>query len=395
MTRHCGFLIAALLLAFAFAPTQAALVQRIQQVTNDVTSTPLGIAVDPLGSGGLYIADAGKFRVKLVATAPFSVNSPVPSSIATYAGTGKIGSTGDGGPATLAELAYPTSVTVDLSGNVYICDLDNNRVRMVSTVSNVRKISTVAGSGGEGKYGGDGGPATLASLNSPYSVAVDGSGNMYVSDRDSHRVRYVNPATGLISTVVGTGVAGTGGDGGAGTSAQLSSPQGLALAANLDLYIADTGNHRIRKYAFATRLLTTVAGTGQPAFSGDGGLAVAAALSRPTSVAVATTGTADTVYIADLANLRVRVVTGGVITTLAGYGTTGTTGDEGPATAALLQYPVAVAVDSLTGAVYIADGGAIRRVVVVEQAAASTVQASADLRYLAALAAIVPIIAVG
>ena len=364
---------------------------------------PTGLAVDPLG-GGLFIADTGKFRVKLATVAPFSPTSPAPTAIATYAGFGTIGSTGDGGPATSAELAYPTSVAVDGSGNVYICDQDNNRVRMVWSTNGQRKISTVVGSGGVGAYGGDGGPATLALLNMPYSVAVDISGNLYISDQASHRIRYVARATGIITTIAGTGTMGAAGDGGAATSAQLNFPLGVALAPNADLYIADSGNHRIRKRDGATRVLSTVAGSGQGAVSGDGGLASAAALNKPAGIAVtasstgigigAGTGTV-TLYIADTANRRVRVVSGGVVTTLAGYGTAGTTGDDGPATDAQLLYPVAVAVDSVSNVMYVADGNAVRRVLVVEQAASATIEASADLRYLAALAAIVPIIAVG
>jgi sugar lactone lactonase YvrE len=343
----------------------------------------MGIAVDPLGSGGLFVADTGNARIKLI------TNAASTSTILTYAGIGTIGSSGDGGLATSAEFAYPSSVTADTSGNVYICDQDNSRVRVVAAASGVRRISTIAGSRGSGGYGGDGGPATMALLSMPYSAAVDSSGNVYISDQANHRVRLVNRATGIITTVVGTGTAGSAGDGGAATAAQLDLPRGLALASNWDLYIVDHNNNRIRKRAYGTGVLTTVVGNGQAAYGGDGGLASVAALNKPCGVAVV----GDTLYIADSASRRVRMVSGGVITTLAGTGVEGTSGDDGSPLAAMLSYPVAVAVDGL-GVVYIADAYSVRRVVSVDQAA-TTVEAGPDLRYLAALAGIVPVIAIG
>ena len=375
--------------------THAALVQRIQFVAGGIDIRgPMGIAVDPLGTGGLYIADTENFRVR-VATMPPATSPAATATLITYAGSGRIGSSGDSGAATAAEFGYPTSVVVDISGNVYICDQDNNNIRMVAT-GNVRKVSTIAGSGGNGNYGGDGGPATKATLNMPYSVAVDSSGNVYISDQSNHRIRYVSGASGIISTVVGTGTAGSTGDGGAATSALIYLPQGVALAANADLYIADS--NRIRRREFATGLLTTVAGTGQAGYRGDDGLATMASLNKPSGVAVSSgSGSGDTVtlYIADSANRRVRMVRKGVITTLAGTGAEGSSGDGGLPTAALLSYPVGVAVTADGGTVYVADltGGSVRRVVAVDQGEVTSVEASADLRYLGALAAVVPIIA--
>lgn len=363
----------------------------------------MGIAVDPLGVGGLYIADTENFRVRFATVAPATTAAAaaVAATLTTFAGSGRIGSSGDGGAATAAEFGYPTSVAVDISGNVYICDQDVNNIRMVA-VGSVRKISTIAGSGGNGNYGGDGGPATKAALNMPYGVAVDGSGNVYISDQSNHRIRYVSKASGIISTVVGTGTAGSSGDGGAATSALIYLPQGVALAANSDLYIADYTN-RIRRREFATGLLTTVAGTGRVGLRGDDGWATAAALNKPTAVAVSTStsgsggGGGDTVtlYIADSANRRVRVVRQGVITTLAGTGLEGSSGDGGLPTAAMLSYPVGVAV-AADGTVYVADvvAGTVRRVGGVEQGEVTSVGASVDLRYLGALAAVVPIIAI-
>ena len=335
-----------------------------------------------------------------------STSGPTESfSITTVAGTGEIGDgaggfSGDGGPATAAQLNLPQGVAVDGAGNLYIADARNHRIRKVDA-SGI--ITTVAGTGeiggGAGGFSGDGGPATAAQLNLPQGVAVDGAGNLYIADARNHRIRKVD-ASGIITTVAGTGEIGGGaggfsGDGGPATAAQLNLPQGVAVDGAGNLYIADARNHRIRKVD-ASGIITTVAGTGEigggaGGFSGDGGPATAAQLNFPQDVAVDGAGN---LYIAD--RLILKVDASGIITTVAaGTGEIGDgvavdgdsnvyivdrqahrilkvdstgarstvvvrsfpggfSGDGGPATAAQLNLPQGVAVDG-AGNLYIAD----------------------------------------
>jgi sugar lactone lactonase YvrE len=254
---------------------------------------------------------------------------------------------GDGGPATSAQLAHPSGVAVDRQGNVYIADSTNNRVRKVSNAT----ITTIAGTGKPGVWGfsGDGGPATSAKLRSPEGVAVDRNGNVYIADTGNNRVRKVNRA-GTITTIAGTGIPGSSGDGGPAISAQLWLPMGVALDIEANLYIADTQNNRVRKVDRGGTI-TTIAGTGQWGLSGDGGPATSAQLRLTTGVAVDGRGN---IYIADFENDRVRKVDrGGTITTIAGTDG-GFSGDGGPAVSARLWRPDAVAVD-IQRNVYIAD----------------------------------------
>jgi sugar lactone lactonase YvrE len=270
----------------------------------------------------------------------------VSGTITTVAGNGTPGFSGDGGPATNARLAYPTGVAVDAAGNLYIADRLNSRVRKVSTSGT---ITTVAGDGSAG-FSGDGGPATNAQLAGPYGVAVDAAGNLYIADFQNSRVRKVS-TSGTITTVAGDGSFGFSGDGGPATNAQLAGPNGVAVDAAGNLYIADINNHRVRKVS-TSGTITTVAGNGTPGFSGDGGPATNARLRPPTGVAVDAAGN---LYIADIFNQRVRKVsTSGTITTVAGTGIYGFSGDGGPATNARLAYPSGVAVDA-AGNLYIAD----------------------------------------
>jgi hypothetical protein len=265
--------------------------------------------------------------------------------ISTVAGNGTAGFSGDGGLATAAQLDRAIDVAVDSLGNLYIADSNNNRIRKVSATG---IISTVAGSGTAG-FNGDGGLATAAQLNGPVDVAVDALGNLYVADANNNRIRKVS-AAGIISTVAGNGTAGFGGDGGLATAAQLNGPQFGAVDALGNLYIADFGNKRIRKVS-AAGIISTVAGNGTTGFSGDGGLATAAQLDRPQCVAIDAAGT---LYIADFGNNRVRKVTpAGIISTVAGGGSSGL-GDGSLATAAQLNGPAGVALDS-AGSLYIGD----------------------------------------
>ncbi len=264
--------------------------------------------------------------------------------IETAAGPGSY--SGDGGPATAAWLRGPTGVAVDGDGNIYIVDRDNRRIRKVDADG---VITTVAGIG-ECCYGGDGGPAIAARLWSPYDAVLDGAGNLYIADSSGHRIRKVD-ADGVITTAAGTGTAGFSGDGGPATAAQLRGPQGVAVDGAGNLYIADNNNHRVRKVD-ADGVITTVAGTGTSGFSGDNNQAIAAKLKNPRGVAVDGVGN---LYIADTNNHRIRKVdAAGVIDTVAGTGTSGLGGDNGPATAAKLKNPQGVAVDG-AGNLYIAD----------------------------------------
>lgn len=274
--------------------------------------------------------------------------------ITTVAGGGLNG-LGDGGPATSAELAVPHGVAVDDSGNLFIADYYNQRIRRVDAATGI--ITSVAGDGVFG-FSGDGGPATSAELASPFGVAVDASGNIFIADSDNERIRRVDAATGIITTVAGDGVAGFGGDGGPATSAQLNLPLGVAVDTFGDVFIADENNSRMRRVDAGTGVITTVAGDGVAGFSGDGGPATGAELYFPAGVAVDATGN---LFIADTDNSRIRRVDAvtGIIITVAGVGTVGFSGDGGPATSADLNYPSGVAVDSFSN-LYTADTNNLR-----------------------------------
>ncbi len=299
----------------------------------------MGVALD--ASDNLYIADWNNHRIRKVDAAT--------GFISTVAGTGTSGFSGDGAAATAAQLNSPHGVAVDASGNLFIADTYNQRIRKVDAVT--KNISTVAGNGTAG-FGGDGAAATAAQLNWPDDVAVDASGNLFIADTDNRRIRKVG-TDGNISTVAGTGRSGFSGDGAAATAAQLYRPYGVALDASDNLYIADTYNNRIRKVDAATGNISTVAGDGTSGFSGDDGPAVQAQLSRPYGVALDSSGN---LFIADRSNTLVRKVDAatGFISTVAGDGTSGFGGDGGAATAARLSWPEDVAVDA-SGNLFIAD----------------------------------------
>ena len=274
-------------------------------------------------------------------------------TITTLAGNGTSGFSGDNGPATSAELSYPSGVAADSAGNLYIADENNYRIRKVSK----GVITTVAGNGTRG-FSGDNGLATNATLSGPAAVAVNSAGNIYIPD--GARIREVS--NGVITTVAGNGTGGFSGDNGPATSAELNGG-GVAVDSAGNLYIADSGNNRIRKVS--NGVITTVAGNGTSGFSGDNGPATSAQLSIPIAVAVDSAGD---LYIADYANNRIRKVSNGVITTVAGNGNAGFSGDNGPASSAEVNAPQGVAVDS-AGNLYIASnltldgtGDRIRRV---------------------------------
>jgi YD repeat-containing protein len=278
--------------------------------------------------------------------------SPSPGIIATIAGNGYWGYSGDGGQAINADMEFPAAIAVDSAGNIYIPDNGNNVVRKVSVSTGV--ISTIAGTGTEG-YSGDGGPATSAELDNPIAVAVDASGNVYIADENNNRIRKVTVSTGMITTAAGTGTGAYSGDNGAATTAELSNPEEIAFDAAGNLYIADTENSVVREVAASTGFITTVAGNHSWGDSGDGGPATGAAFFEPTGVAVDEAGN---LYVSDGGDSTVREVAAstGIISTVAGNRTAGYSGDNGPATSAELNHPYALAVDA-TGNVYIADYG--------------------------------------
>src|SRR5712691_1466420 len=265
-------------------------------------------------------------------------------TIITIAGTGVAGFSGDGGQATSTQLNYPLGVNDDTQGNVFVADTSNNRVRKISGGI----ITTIAGTGTAG-FAGDGGQATSAQVNVPGGVAVDAQGNVYIADENNQRVRKISTA-GIITTVAGNGVAGYLGDGGQATSAELNFPHGVAVDAQGNVFIVDTSNNRVRVVNTAG-IITTVAGNGTAGFSGDGGQATSAELNFPRQVAVDAQGN---LYIADTFNHRVRKVSAGVITTFAGTGVAGFSGDGGAATSAQLNFPRGVALDA-TGNLYISE----------------------------------------
>jgi streptogramin lyase len=202
-------------------------------------------------------------------------------------------------------------MAADAAGNVYLVDTDNHRVRKIDTNG---VIHTIGGTGTAG-YSGDGGPATQARFNTPHGIASDPAGNVYVADPQNQRIRRIDAQSGIVTTVAGTGSAGFSGDGGPATSARLNYPKGTEIAPDGSLYIADNNNHRVRRVDLQTGIITTVAGTGSAGFSGDGGPATAAKLNEPRNIAFDSAGR---LYIVDQNNGRIRRVgTDGTITTIA------------------------------------------------------------------------------
>ena len=299
---------------------------------------PFGIAVD--AAGNLFIADSNNNRIRRV-----DVTS---GKISTVAGSGKIGSIGDGGRATEATLNNPTSVALDPAGNLFFADAGNDVIRRVDAFSGI--ITTVAGTIGQHGYTGDLGPASHATFNTPNGIAFDADGNLYVADTGNHVIRLID-TSGNITTVAGTGISGYNGDNMPATKATLSAPWSATPITGGGFYIADQTNARIRKVDISGNI-TTVAGStaGQ---GGDGGPATSAQLYQPASVLVDVAGN---LYIADLGNNRVRRVnaTTSVITTFAGNGSESISGDGGPADQAGLYGPYSFALDP-RGNLYIAD----------------------------------------
>ena len=311
---------------------------------------------DPRGlfvtaSGNLYIADGSLGRVRVV----------VSGTIMNVAGNGSSGFGGDGGAAGNATLNYPVGVAVDSANNVYIADEENHRIRMLQ--ASTGNIATIAGTGSEG-FSGDGGPASSAVLGMPSGLAIDASDNLYIADGENWRVRVIDKATGNINTKAGNGSGAFAGDGGAAASASFRIPSGLAQDGSGSLYVADQMNHRLRKID-ANGTISTVAGDGTGNVTGDGGPAASAAVGSPQAVCVDQAGN---IYMADGDNNLVRKIaaSNGTITTIAGGGSDQAAaapapGDGGPATSAYLDSPTAVAVDG-SGNVFILESYFVRKV---------------------------------
>jgi hypothetical protein len=268
--------------------------------------------------------------------------------INTVAGNGSGGYSGDGGQATAAEINAPWALDMDASGNLYISDFGNNAVRLVNS-SGV--INTLAGNGISG-YSGDGGQATAAELKEAAGTARDAAGNIYIADWGNARIRIVS-SSGVIKTFAGTGVAGYSGDAGQATAAQLNDPVGVVLDANGNLYVADQSNNRIRMIN-TSGIISTFAGNGTGGYSGDGGQATAAEINEPLCI---TRDLSGNIYFGDFSNSRVRVInTSGIINTVAGNGIGGYSGDGGQATAAEISQPSGLGVDA-SGDLFIAEQG--------------------------------------
>jgi trimeric autotransporter adhesin len=306
--------------------------------------TPVAVILDE--AGNFYIADRHNNRIRKVITPTNVITTVVGSGLP----PGNGGFSGDNGPATAARLNHPIGLALDKAGNLYIADALNNRIRKIISATGV--ITTVAGDGSMA-YGGDNGLATNAQLQ-PSDVVVDDEGNLYIADANNNRIRKIIVATAIITTVAGSGATGHGnggfsGDGGLATAAQLNYPVRIALDGEGNLYVADADNNRIRKVIVATGVITTVAGSGPPGFanggfSGDGGPATSAQMDFPAGIAIDALGN---LYIADNANNRIRKVIAatGIITTVAGNGVPAYGGDNGPATQASLGLPAYVTLD--------------------------------------------------
>jgi Secretion system C-terminal sorting domain/Bacterial Ig domain len=303
-------------------------------------------------AGNLYIADNGNARIRKI--------DATTGIVTTVAGNGTGGSIGDGTPATAAELGASggpnpgvVGVAVDASNNIYIGDATNNKIRRVDGVTGI--ITTLAGTGTAGSTG-DGGPASAALLSGPRGVAVDAAGNVFFADAGNNKIRMVTISTGIITTVAGNGTAGYTSDGVVATTTKINSPRGVWVDASENVYFADYSNNRIRMVSSATGIIYTVAGNGTAGYTADGVVATTTKINGATDVKVDAAGN---IYVADAGNNRVRVVnTSGIINTIAGSASAaGWAGDGSLATAAAVKMssPVSIAVEPNTNYFYISD----------------------------------------
>ena len=319
--------------------------------------------------GNVFITDS--CRIRKINTAGI---------ITTVVGNGLAGYTGDGGQATAAKLNFPYCVVLDAEGNIYATDAGNNVIRKVNTAGIITTIAGTgfgASQGvGTGAYSGDGGQASLAELNYPEDIALDASGNLYLADYANNRIRMINTA-GIITTIagsgsIGVGTGGYGGDGGQATDALLNNPCNITFDSFGNLFIADLRNDRIRKVTISTGIISTAAGNGTWLYTGDGGQATAAGISNPDGLAFDAAGNLYLVGDGNNANNNAirKINSLGIITTIAGSATYGFGGDGGLATAAEFNDPEGMSFDA-AGNLYIADQGnsRIRKITNVGQAA--------------------------
>ena len=303
--------------------------------TEAIFHTPSSLAVD--AAGNVYVVDRNNNRVRRI---------DVSGTISTIAGTGRQGTSGDGGPATDAQLFNPRAIALDADGNILVASSGGHRVRKIDGAGT---ITTIAGTGEQGSIG-DGGPAIEAKLDRPNAIAVDGEGNVYVAEYGSHRVRKID-AAGVITAFAGNRVKGNGGDGGPATDAQLDFVNGLAVDAAGNVYIADMNQARVRRVD-PSGMIATVAGTGIGGWSGDGGPATEARITTPAGIAVDSEGN---LFVTEYWVGRTRRVDpDGIITTIAGTSEQQSSGDMGLASRAGIDRPSAIAVDP-AGNLYITE----------------------------------------
>ncbi|MGI4757833.1 MAG: Ig-like domain repeat protein, partial [Janthinobacterium lividum] len=308
--------------------------------TDSPIFTPRGVALD--FQGNTFLADTGNNRVRRVDWQT--------GAMTTIAGTGSASYSGDGGPATAAEIDAPAGIALDGAGNLYFADELNNVIRRIDAASQV--ITTVAGTGRTRGYAGDGGPATSAQLNRPLGVSFDLRGNLLIADSGNHVIRVVDATSGTIRTLAGTGTAGYNGDNRSAASAQLNAPASTLALPNGTILVSDTNNNRIRRID-ASGQITTIAGNGAAQFQGDGSSAMAASLKAPIGLAVDPAGN---LYIADSGNNRIRLIAPDTqqISTIMGTDSEGFSGDDGPANLASMYSPYSLFF-AQDGTLYVSD----------------------------------------
>jgi len=310
---------------------------------NAKLNLPSGICLDKWNN--LYIADAANNRVRKI-----NLNTGIITTVAGIGPTGlPSGFSGDGGPATNAQVWLPCGVFTDTAGNVYIADAENNRIRKITVATGI--ITTVAGNGTAG-YSGDSSPATNAELYQPSGLCLDKAGNIYIGDYSNSVVRKVDAITGIITTIAGDTIAGYTGDSGPATNAEIDGPSQVFADSMGNIFIADQWNHAIRRVDATTGIITTIAGNGTPGYTGDNGPAINAQLNQPTGIFIDQQNNIFIAQYQDEAIRRIDAVTG-IITTVAGTGIGGYSGDGGPATNAKLTCSD-VCLDNF-GTMYISD----------------------------------------
>ena len=317
---------------------------------NAQINQPQGIFID--NAGNMYIADTYNFRVRKIDAAT--------GKIYTIAGDGVYAPPTNGALATSTHISTVSSICVDDTGNVYICDYDNSIIEKVDTAG----VLTIVAGNGKNAYAGDGGKATVASLGLPVSVCLDKRNNLYISDQQFYVVRKVNLATGIITTVAGDGTPGFTGDGNDAKLAELNNPSAIFADKNSNIYICDGANNRIRLISDTTGHIFTIVGTGMAGFAGDGGVGRICEIESPVGIYVNDSGV---IFFSDLFNDRIREVNkgingggiGGIIHTIAGNGNLGDTGDGDTATKAQISLPINLYGDK-NGNIYFVENGGSR-----------------------------------